>query len=350
MRFGAKSWLLILGGLTLSALIIVTFVRQFSTYNAGRSIMQPDVRPLQEGVKGQKVRDRIWKKVELNRILSLPKWGQEYVDEQENIYVFDYDLKINKFSSEGKFLAHYGMGKGSGPGEFLIPTDFAVDRESNIWICDGSTGLVTIFSRDGSLKKTLRIKSTPYRMCLLGAGKFIIQKSFPLDYLFEMYDSTGSLQREFGANILSEQSRFPILMGGCMATDGNFLYYAFHYFGYLACFNLKDGKVKYLVKTMDQLPMPKVQMGKEYMRISKDNQIASLQIGLEDGKILVKSGISLRKPEKGPYYTVIDTYLASDGSYLYSHKFSGGGFLHNKIFYQTTDTLLTKWKVTFINN
>lgn len=351
MRFGAKSWLLTLGLFAFVGLIVQISILRRNGGSAGMwSVIQPDVTLLPPQVKAQKANERVWKKVELNRIFSLAKWGTAYVDEQANIYICDYDFKINKFSSDGKFLVQYGKGKGSGPGEFLTPSGFAVDRELNVWVCDASTGLVTVFGRDGLLKTTIRSKSTPYKVCPIGGGEFVVQKPFAPDHLFEMYDINGNLEREFGANIMPEQSKFPILLDGSMATDGNFLYYAFHYFGYIVCFDLKDGKIKYFVKTIDQLPTPKVEVLRGAMRISKDNRIASVDLSFQDGRILVKSGIRLKgEREKSPY-TVIDTYLASDGSYLFSCKFPDSGFFSGNFYYQTSDTLLSKWAVSSLSN
>jgi len=354
-KFNTRNWLLILGCLFSFGLIVGNLL-QHSPFDLVSQISTTQLESLgqQQDVKPQRTSVRIWKEVQLlSKVFSLPKWGGAYVDEFQNIYLWDYDYKIQKFSAGGKFLRKYGSGRGSGPGEFLTPIDVSVDPHSDLAVCDASTGLVTIFGEDASLKKTIRLKTMPYRIRLVGLNMFLIAKSTPSDHLCELYDFDGNLERVFGVNMFSEQAKYPLLLAAEITADDSSLFCVFNYLSYIVCFNLWDGRTKYCVETIDRLPLPKVETRgtptNGAIRISKDTPIASYGINLEHGKILVRSGLSARKPEKNPY-TVIDVYSSSDGMYLYSYKFPRRGFIRGGFFYETEDTLLTKWNVGFASN
>jgi hypothetical protein len=352
MSLTPKSWLLILFCLICAGLLFeVILFRVYRTDTGGWTTVAPLRSSSSMNLISNGSGDRIWKKVELEKALfSLPKWGGVHVDFVGNIYTWDYDYTLRKFSSDGKFLQKYGKGRGSGPSEFRSPQDVAISDNFDVWVCDGATGLVTVFSTNGSLQKTVRLKTMPYRIRPFAGNRFVIQKAVAPDALFEVYDIQGNVVLQFGSDIIADQSRYPVVTTGTMDSDGQRVYFTFYYVGRLVCFNIEDGSIVYSVETKDRVPAPAIQTkgsGEQpWMRISPDAPVASLGLRVEDGKVLIRSGVSIREREKKPY-TVIDTYSASNGTYLYSYRFPARGFFSRGFFYEDGDTTVTKWSVTY---
>jgi tripartite motif-containing protein 71 len=58
------------------------------------------------------------------------------IDNRGHVYVvFDIQNRIQKFTSDGRFLTGWGS-KGSGPGQFFNPRGIAVDSNGNIYVVD----------------------------------------------------------------------------------------------------------------------------------------------------------------------------------------------------------------------
>jgi len=293
----------------------------------------------------QKAGRRTWHRVELkDSITFFPFWGGIRVDDTGNVYAWDYNYRLNKFSPSGELLVKIGKGRGKGPGEFTLPLDVAIDEEGKIWICDGATNLVQVFKSDGSLYKVIRLQTSASKIRVLNPDTFVVMKSIPSDYLFEIYDIDGRLLKKLGSNLIHEQSKFPLVLSGSFDVEDGFLYLTFHYLGFIVCYDIKSGDVRYVVETMDRNLFPKIQVsgqgGKGVMRIAEDSEIASLDVVVSDGKIYVRSGSGLKERA-----IVLDVYSAIDGRYLYSFRFNKFGFLKGKFFYEQRDTILVKWLV-----
>ncbi|MFW6150441.1 MAG: peptidyl-alpha-hydroxyglycine alpha-amidating lyase family protein [Chloroflexota bacterium] len=67
------------------------------------------------------------------------------------IYVSDGygNARVHKFAPEGAILLSWGE-PGSGPGQFLLPHDVALDGGGRVWVCDRENNRVQIFSPYGS--------------------------------------------------------------------------------------------------------------------------------------------------------------------------------------------------------
>jgi hypothetical protein len=266
------------------------------------------------------------------------------------VYVLDYgDLKIKRFASDGRFLNEYGKGKGEGPGEFKNPTDFAIDGNYNVWVCDPENGLVTVFDESGKVFKTMRLKTIPLRLELVGE-KFLVTKPIVRgDYLVEVYDTNGNFKFGLGENLSPEYK--DVLFGGWMDSDGEILYYGFERLSYILSFDLNERKIRYMNKTIDEFPDPKIEVfsieGRTIRGLPKDAPFSIMSLNVKNGLIFVRSGANWRKRED---ITIVDVYKASDGRYLYSFKvpirmaqiYCDGNFI-----YGVSDTMVVKLKLNF---
>ncbi len=333
----------------LSVLVLVGFMLSLILFERGEqnkvlTLVEPKYRK-------QVVSERIWIDAKLKNLLNLTSFLFQPVmvprlDRDSNIYIFDYgDMKIKKFSKDGKFIMEIGKGRGKGPGEFVNPTDFIVDKYNNILVCDPVNGLLTKFDSTGKVIKTLRPKNNPYRLALKG-NNLVIQFSYGED-LFGLYDLDGNFKFSFGKDIVPEQSKFPILMAGEIDIEGNYLYCGFTYTGYICCFDLRNGSTRYVVKTIDDLPIPQVELfsvGKaQVIRIKPGTPILVKELNVNQDKLFIETGVFKDQ-------TVIDVYSADNGNYLYSFKIpekSKGGYFDGRYYYGVKDTSVSKWEVIF---
>ncbi|MFQ6069785.1 MAG: NHL repeat-containing protein [Candidatus Aminicenantales bacterium] len=89
------------------------------------------------------------------------------VDKKNRIYVLDgksFNIKI--FSPDGEFISSFELKKGQGPGEFSKPKCLAVDNDSNIYIGDMDLMKISIFDFDGKLIKTFKTEERPAQLAL----------------------------------------------------------------------------------------------------------------------------------------------------------------------------------------
>jgi WD40 repeat protein len=72
-------------------------------------------------------------------------------DSEDNVYILDFvNYRVSKFSSDGHFLAHYGKGKGQGPGELQYPTGVCVDPKGNVYIADLRQRIIHVYDKSNS--------------------------------------------------------------------------------------------------------------------------------------------------------------------------------------------------------
>lgn len=60
----------------------------------------------------------------------------------------DSNNRVQKFSADGRFLASFG-GTGSGPGQFIVPHEIAIDSFGRLFVADRDNNRIQIFDQDG---------------------------------------------------------------------------------------------------------------------------------------------------------------------------------------------------------
>ena len=131
---------------------------------------------------------------------NLGKIGGIATDENGNIYIADNGLyRIQKFSSDGKFLKSFGNGNGFDPGQFMDLRGIAIDKYNRLYAADLRTRRITVFREDGTLLKTIKTAMMPYRLVVDDAG-FIYVIGLPPSFkgpLIQKYDYNGKLVLSF---------------------------------------------------------------------------------------------------------------------------------------------------------
>ena len=73
------------------------------------------------------------------------------VDKESNLYVCDtLNDRIEIFDADGKFIRTYGK-NGDGPGYFARPKGVAIDSDNHIWVADGMQDRVQVFNQEWQL-------------------------------------------------------------------------------------------------------------------------------------------------------------------------------------------------------
>lgn len=97
------------------------------------------------------------------------------IDQNECIYVLDgYNYRVQKFSSDGKFLFSFGKGKGEAPGEFIRPKTIAIDSQKQLYVTDVRQLRITVFDSIGAVVATIPTSSMPYHIVVGQEGEIFI--------------------------------------------------------------------------------------------------------------------------------------------------------------------------------
>lgn len=108
-------------------------------------------------IRGNQSLTRRWVRPEVEKITSLSE-GSEYTlftprpadIRAERIYIYDYgDYTVKAFTLQGEYVTTYGRGRGQGPGEIMMMTDFGVWRDSLVYVVDPRQSRVSFFEKNG---------------------------------------------------------------------------------------------------------------------------------------------------------------------------------------------------------
>ncbi|MBA4072812.1 MAG: hypothetical protein C0497_13390 [Gemmatimonas sp.] len=114
------------------------------------------------------------------------------------LYVFDYgDHALKAFSVDGRLLWRFGR-KGSGPGEFVNPTDLKIDGRDAVWLADPANSRVTIVDGHGRLVRTMPTTVAVEHLLPLATGEFLGFGYSGDKPAFSRYDSLGHSAQPIG--------------------------------------------------------------------------------------------------------------------------------------------------------
>ena len=71
------------------------------------------------------------------------------------------NTRVVKFSKDGKFIKWWG-GKGTGPGQFDVPHDIAIDSKGLLYVGDRSNNRIQVFDQNGKFLKQWTNFGTPW--------------------------------------------------------------------------------------------------------------------------------------------------------------------------------------------
>jgi hypothetical protein len=303
------------------------------------------------GLLQQSHHARVWRQISSRKLVTIST-GPGYqlfgplllkVDASGALYVLDMgDVKIKKFTPEGRFLGSYGKGRGQGPGEFASLTDFAIGTQGQVWAADLSNGRLTVFEPGGEVAKTLKLEQPPYRMAFGRDGLFVMLAPTG-DRLFGDYGWDGRLRRTFGT-LLANQGRNALVLDGWLTPDddGGFVYAGF-YDGLIAAYD-NSGNPRFLAEAIDRPPLPKMVRDGEHTWVDRDAPIAIYGMSTTPGQIHLLSTYSAALRKVGS----LDTYDARDGRYLFSRRVPEtcrGVVVSPHYLYTFDDTHVTRWQI-----
>lgn len=280
----------------------------------------------------QRANKRIWKEVMVDTVFSISTHqgkpilnpGRVKVDYMGRIYVLDLaEAAILKFSETGEYLTRYGKGKGRGPGELQHPVDYSVSSNGDVFVADANSALVTIFSENGNVKATVRVQGIPNRIVQLDKDQFVISQISKGGGLFDRFSNSGRHISSFG-KFFEDQEYYGLPINITFTSSNNKLIGAFERSGQLFCF--KDDSLIFFRESIEGFSMPKFEVRQYSERDKKTTVIMPSSENIHAYRELSVSGSSIfvlaQDASKKLGKIVVDVYNETDGTYLFSFRFS----------------------------
>jgi len=302
------------------------------------------------GPTAQPITVRVWRKPTFEKAAvlnstSLKDPAKMLAENSVNIFVLDWsDLRVKEFSPDGKLLRAFGEEVGK-PGAFANPTGFALDSSGNLWVCDMKQKRIGVFNTDGS-KRTIRPQNTIYRMAAIGDVMFTMVTPTHAR-LFETYDLSGQQLKSFG-EFLEDQPHKGHVLDGDIVTDAenHGVIYGGRYLGMIGAYDA-EGKQRFLIQTIDNVPQPMVSRYEGGLRkVKRNSTLPVLSMSLVDRELYVLSGVH---PDGTTSQAgkVMDVYNKQDGHYLYSWELPAEGqeaIVSSNYIYIRSDKEVTVWR------
>jgi hypothetical protein len=264
-----------------------------------------------------------------------------------DLFVLDWaDKSVKEYSATGSFIRKFGYGEGSGPGEFSNPTDFDVDDDGRVWVCDPVAGVIHKFDVDGTLFGSIRPSFPPYRIALLDHGHFALMGSPIGEHLLALLAPDGSIVRRMGT-LLDRQAMMGIALDGklCGSSEGR-LAYAGYRAGVIGVFDRALDSLPLFSFTLHHPGIPsvltRVTGETRSTRVDPESPLASRSISLvhRDAHVLAGSDGERNK-------SVFDVYDQRTGTYRFSYFMPMDAFaawVTEDRTYALTDTSVVVWE------
>lgn len=303
-----------------------------------------------ERPKPQPAAVRVWRKPTFEKVAvlnstSLKDPAKMLVENSVNIFVLDWsDLRVKEFSPEGKLLRAFGEEVGT-PGAFVNPTGFALDSGGNLWVSDMKQRRIGVFNTDGT-KRTIKPQNNVYRIAAI--GDVMIMMDTPVhSRLFETFDLSGKQLKSFGELLEDQSNKGLVLDGDIVAdTENHGIIYGGRYLGIIAAYDT-EGKQRFLVQTIDNVPQPMVSSFEGGLRkVKRNSALPVLSLSLLDSELYVLSGVHPDSTTSSGG-KVIDVYNKQDGLYLYSWELPAEGqeaIVASNYIYIRSDREVTVWR------
>lgn len=263
-----------------------------------------------------------------------------------HVFVADYgDLRIKEFDAEGKPVRAYGEGKGQGPGQFVSLTDYTVTEDGRLWTTDTAAGRITIFGNDGRQERQIKSEFQPYRLVVLPqqAG-FVSMLNAVDDRLFASFDDSGAVARRFGKMLDQQERLFIALDGQIEAVGEDAFVYAGRYAGILGSWKF-DGTQRFLMRTLDARPLPKVLRNKDLLRVDPTALGSTITTSVDQGNLYALSYVLEGLRPVG----VLDVYSPETGEYRHSlsipQKCTWLRVMGGDVYTLAEDLTITRWRL-----
>jgi tripartite motif-containing protein 71 len=128
-------------------------------------------------------------------------FGAVTADRQGHIYVADHNFRIQKFTTDGKFLTHWGS-KGSGDGQFGDYINLATDAQGNIYAVDPDNQRVQKFDSNGQFltkwntPKCSFFTPRPVDLAVTAQGDVLVVDA--QSHCIQKFDSSGNFLSTLG--------------------------------------------------------------------------------------------------------------------------------------------------------
>lgn len=327
---------ILMAGLAVAALVVALRV---GAPPASDAVSQEDSRTLRiaEQPHQRAPADRILNNVALRELALHPAAsdsllrGQALQSESEDLFVSDFgDMRIKRFSLEGRFLNGIGEGQGVGPGEIRHLTSFAVHGDT-VFVADGASRALSVFLRDGTFVRRAALPLEPFRLVVTPGG--LIAQTVSADALFVRLGRDGTPGRRFG-RVLAEQEEdanfyaamnagLAPLPAGALVPGGGFLYVPDE--ADLAFAFSSEGSLVRVAETVGRRGFPAPHRGPDGSAIAPRTAAASSGVSLVGPDLyigVIQRGVrdDVTGEAVSPSRTFLDVYDA--GTLAYRHSFA----------------------------
>jgi hypothetical protein len=303
-----RTFWMVLASLVVAGLAAGFFGQRAGTHPLALNPEAPQPRP-------QTVRERIWRDARFKLLESYEAWQAGFlemptllrVDDRDNLYILDSARSVViKLSPEDRLAVRYQ------DSSVVNPTDVAVGKDEQVWICDSNSGGVALFAADGRIERRIRLDPAAGRLIPDSRGGFVVTSTAGGEGLFRRYSDKGEPQGSFGALFQKEFQTWIAADGWFVPAGPGILIYPFRNAGSLISYSM-DGRLRFFRQTIQPVPPPQIKVD----AAGRQSVPAETPVSTVSGSV-VGDNLYLMSPSGNG--KVLDVYGTVDGGYRYSMK------------------------------